>query len=101
MALPQPKPLRLAGLARRAGKLVCGADAVKTEAGRARLILIAEDAGNTTKRNAEKYGRPVVTLPYSTEEMGRAVGKARCAIAAVIDEHFSEGIRTALQMEES
>ena len=95
----QPRPLRLLGLARRAGKLACGADAVKGAAERARLILIACDAGSAVRREAAGYGKRVIGLPYGKEELGRAVGRESCAVAALIDEEF--GIIEALSMEES
>jgi ribosomal protein L7Ae-like RNA K-turn-binding protein len=96
----QPKSLRLIGLARRAGKLACGSDAAADAAGRAGLILLASDAGNTVRREAAGYGKQVTGLPHSKEELGRAVGRESCAIAAVTDEAFTRGIIEAL-MEES
>jgi ribosomal protein L7Ae-like RNA K-turn-binding protein len=97
----QPKPLRLLGLARRAGKLVCGSDAVKEASVRAKLILIAGDAGNTVKREANRYGKQVIELPFGKEELGSAVGRSECAVAAVIDKEFTRGIIKALGEERS
>ena len=96
----QPKPLRLIGLARCAGKLACGSDAVKEAAPRARLILIAGDSGRAVRREAGRYGKRVIELSYDKEELGRAVGREKCAVAAVTDEEFSRGIIAALQGEE-
>jgi len=97
----QPKPLRLLGLAKRAGKLACGSDAVKVAAERSRLIVLANDAGQNVRREAERYEKQVVELPYNKEELGHAVGRASCAIAAVADKEFGLGILEALNMEES
>ncbi|MCL2003892.1 MAG: hypothetical protein FWG72_07815 [Oscillospiraceae bacterium] len=93
----QPKLLRMAGLARRAGKLACGTEAVRDAAGRAGLILLASDAGNTAGRDAERYGKPLMILPYDKEELGRAVGRKTCAIAAVTDDAFCRGIIEAME----
>ena len=95
----QPKPLRLLGLAKRAGKLVCGSDAVKGAAERSCLIVLAGDAGQNVRREAERYGKQIIELPYTKEELGHAVGRAGCAIAAVTDKEFGQGI--VLSMEES
>ncbi|MCL1806532.1 MAG: hypothetical protein FWG31_02390 [Oscillospiraceae bacterium] len=95
----EPKPLRLIGLAKKAGMLVCGTDAVIIAAGQAKLLLLSADAGNSAKREAGRLGKQLVTLPYNKEELGRAAGKRSCAIAAVTDEDFAQGIVKALQME--
>ena len=92
----QPKALRLLGLARRAGQLACGVDAVILAAGRAKLILLANDAGNSARREAERLGKQIIVLPYNKEVLGRAAGMRTCAIAAVIDEAFSRGVSAAL-----
>ena len=92
----EAKPLRLLGLARRAGQLACGAEAVKNAAGRAQLILLASDAGLSVKREAERYGKQPVVLPYNKEELGRAAGRRTCAVAAVTGKEFSRGIKEAL-----
>lgn len=95
------KALRLLGLAKRAGKLVCGTEAVKDAAGRADLILLACDAGNSVRREAGRIKARLYTLPHTKEELGHAAGRKVCAIAAVTDTEFSRGILEALQMEES
>jgi ribosomal protein L7Ae-like RNA K-turn-binding protein len=91
----------LIGLAKRAGKLACGADAVKESGRRAKLILIANDAGNAVRREAAGYGKRVVELPHGKEELGCAVGRESCAVAALTDEEFARGVIEALNMEES
>jgi ribosomal protein L7Ae-like RNA K-turn-binding protein len=91
--------LRLLGLARRAGKLICGLEAVLEHAGGAAMILLASDAGNSVKREALRLNRHTVTLPHSKAELGAAVGRGTCAIAAVTGAAFDRGIKEALQME--
>ena len=92
----EAKPLRLLGLAKRAGQLVCGMDAVKKAAGRAQLLLLAGDAGHSAQREAERFGKPLMVLPYNKEELGRAAGRETCAVAAVLNQEFSRGIIEAL-----
>ena len=58
--------LGLLGLARRAGKLACGEDAVRemVAAGKCRAIFLADDVGEATRRKVMRYfpwivdGRP-------------------------------------------
>ena len=86
------KPLRLLGLARKAGRLAVGLDAVRESAGEAVLILTAKDAGSSAMREArwtaQKHNIPHQSLPYSREEIGKAVGKNLCAVAALTDSSF-------------
>lgn len=79
------------GLALRGGGLAVG-DAPSAEACRrkkARLVLLASDAaGNTAdkaRRLAEAHGVPVETLPYDKSQVGAALGRSVCALAAVTD----------------
>jgi ribosomal protein L7Ae-like RNA K-turn-binding protein len=93
------KVLRLMGLARRAGQLACGLEAVKETAGRAKLVLLASDAGNSVRREAERAKTRIIYLPYTKDEIGKVAGRKSCAIAAVTDAAFYKGIAEALQME--
>jgi len=71
------------GLARRAGQAVSGAEKVAefTAAGRARVLLLASDAGADAKRRAPHGLATVATL--SAEEIGRAFARDRTVHAAV------------------
>jgi ribosomal protein L7Ae-like RNA K-turn-binding protein len=71
-------------------------EAVKGAAGRAKLILLASDAGNSVKREAERLEIQIAVLPYTKEELGHAAGRGTCAIAAVADKEFSRGILEAI-----
>jgi ribosomal protein L7Ae-like RNA K-turn-binding protein len=97
----QPKVLRLLGLAKRAGKIACGMDAVMNAAGGSMLVILANDAGNSVKRKAERSGTQTMTLPYTKEELGRAIGRKTCAIAALADKEFTRGILEALNGRDS
>ena len=94
------KPLRLLGLARKAGHLVTGLDAVRSAAGRSRLLLLANDAGASASREARYLSRtsgvPLLELPYSREELGRAVGKKLCAAAALTDKGLAEAVANGI-----
>ncbi len=82
--------LKLLGLARKAGSLQCGENAVvavETE-GKARLIVLAEDASEHIERRVDANAGPkaiIIKLPFPKEELGAAIGSAQTAVAAVTD----------------
>lgn len=84
------------GLARRAGKLVMGEQAVLDAAERVRLIMVAKDlaAGSHKRamRAAETANAPLVTLPHTKETLGAALGRGTCGILALTDEGFAREI---------
>ncbi len=71
------------GLARRAGQAVSGAEKVAefAAAGRARMLLLARDAGADARRRAPRNLALVDVL--SAEEIGRAFARDRAVHAAV------------------
>ena len=101
MVIEMDKVLSAIGLARKAGKLVFGADAVIDEirSKKARLTLIASDASESTiKRITDKsvfYGVKYEIIDYTRKELGSALGKPLCACAAVCDGNFAEMYRQA------
>lgn len=90
------------GLANRAGKVVSGeANTLQSiRTGKAKLLLIAEDAAQNTKKKFSDKGRsydvPVIEWG-SRSEYGKALGKADRAVLAITDEGFAELIRKSLQ----
>lgn len=88
------KELSLLGLAKKAGMLSVGNDAVldALRSGRACLIILAADAAeNTAKRFQNRHGEvPIERLPYSREELGAAIGYQSCAAAALCNAGFAE-----------
>ncbi len=88
------KELSLLGLAKKAGRLSVGNDAVleALRSGRARLIILAGDAAeNTVRRFQNRCGDvPIEALPYSREQLGAAIGYKSCAAAAICDVGFAE-----------
>ncbi len=95
--MSEERILRLVGLARRAGKLSPGLDATlqALATGSAKLVLVAGDAGGSTRRKverlAEERGCPVVVIADS-EALGQMSGAARRAVLGVLDEGFARGI---------
>lgn len=97
------KGLGFIGLARKAGKLAVGADLTveAVRAGRARLVLLAADAAeNTRKRVCDKcahYKAACVETAYTRETLGRAVGAGSLSCAAFLDAGFAEAYRQAAE----
>lgn len=83
------------GLCKRAGMLEAGEEPVESAA-RARdvrLLLLAQDAAENTARRAEHFAQMgqciLVSVPFTKEELGRAVGRESCALAGVTDVGFA------------
>ena len=85
------KTLGLLSIARKAGKLQTGEDAVgaMTAEHRARLIVLASDAGAATLRRVrmqtEGTRQRFLVLNYDKLTLGAALGKASVAVAAFSD----------------
>ena len=89
--------LSLLGMARRAGSLAVGEEAAAEAAQghKARLVLLAKDAGDTTAgrvRRLESDKLPVVQLPDTKTELGGAVGFAGVAVVTVTDLGFAAAV---------
>ncbi|CAG9619672.1 YlxQ family RNA-binding protein [Sutcliffiella rhizosphaerae] len=93
--------LSLVGLATRARKTITGEDLVLKEvrAGKAKLVLIAEDASaNTRKKLHDKcsyYNIPIRTVE-NRYELGRALGKDARVSVAIVDEGFANKLLSML-----
>ena len=97
----QPDKLRgMLGLAKRAGRLVTGQDAVfdaVRKGEKTSLALAAADASDrTVKQLTDKctsFGVPCRRLPLTSDELGASLGKkAPISTAAVTDRGFAEAI---------
>lgn len=83
--------LLMTGMALRAGRLEVGDEAAgdACQCKRCRLLLVAADAGESARRRAAHFageGRCLLAeLPCSREELGAALGRKSCAMAAVTD----------------
>lgn len=89
------KILNLLGMMRRANAITIGEDkaAEVLRAGKAKLLLLASDVSENAARKAENLanGRNVqlLSLPFSREELGAALGIGGCSVAAVTDLGFA------------
>lgn len=83
--------LHLLGLARKAGRIEVGEEPVGSScrARKARVVLLAADAADNTLRRAQHFaeaGNTVcVQTPFAKGEIGMAVGRESCAMAALTD----------------
>ena len=90
--------LHMVGLALKAGRLEVGEEPVGAacRARDCRLILVARDAADNSFRRVRHFadaGQCLwVSVPYTKEELGQAVGRTACAMAAVTDIGFAEAI---------
>ena len=90
--------LHMVGLALRAGRLEVGEEPVGAacRARDCRLILVARDAADNSFRRVRHFADAGeclwVSVPYTKEELGQAVGRTACAIAAVTDIGFAGAI---------
>ena len=90
--------LHMVGLAMKAGRLEAGEEPVGAacRARDCRLILVARDAADNSFRRVRHFadaGQCLwVSVPYTKEELGEAVGRTACAMAAVTDIGFAEAI---------
>lgn len=96
------KELSLLGLAAKAGKVVSGEFATEkaVKSGKARLVFIAGDASDNTKKNftdmCTHYEVPLYVVS-SKEELGNAIGKDYRASVGVTDENFAVAMNKKLK----
>lgn len=97
--------LGLLGLALRAGKLAVGEEPVYAalRAGEAGVVFVARDAAEHTLRKlrAKLAGAAEVSTPYSKEELGRALGRKSCALAAPTDKKLARTLTERLSPDET
>lgn len=88
------KKLRMLGLATRAGKVISGLDLCEkaVKRGKAKLIVLAEDAAASTKEQFSKYGLPVCTVPDKSI-LGKFTGKEYRSVCVVCDAGFAKAIQ--------
>ena len=85
----------LLGLATRAGKIVFGTEACKSEIEkrRVKLMIIAQDASDRTKSNfqeiCKKVDIPILEI-LSIEVLSNAIGKDNKATVGIVDINFSK-----------
>mgnify|MGYP002512957260 CR=1 FL=1 len=100
--MKQNKILSLAGLAMKAGKVASGEFATEkaVKSGLARLVLVAEDASDNTKKMfanmCDYYNVPLYY--YSDKEtLGAAIGRRYRASLALTDEGFAKTVTKEIE----
>lgn len=89
--MEKDKALHLLGIARKANRLAIGEEpaGIACRSGKARLLLVAQDAGEHTFRRAQSFcrsGKPAnLAVPFTKEELGNGLGCNACALCAVLD----------------
>ena len=90
--------LSLLGLSLRGGRLAIGEEPAEAAARArdARVLLLASDAAEGTRRRCEHFARAGdclwLRLPFTKEELGRALGRTSVAIAAVTDVGLADAL---------
>lgn len=85
------------GLASKAGKIVCGADAVEEAITKKKIfvVIIAEDASLKTKEKFLKIAKEKNIQSFvfgDIEQNSKVIGKKNKAVIAIKDKNFSEAI---------
>ena len=92
------KILSMIGLAHKAGRVEIGEEPVGSaaRAKKARIILVAGDAAAGSVRRAMAFAGKgnclCLVIPTTKEELGRALGRTSCAMAAVTDIGFADAV---------
>ena len=90
--------LTLVGFANRAGKVVVGREAVASalRSGRARVLILAEDASPKLKKEIEKQAHKTPFYIFSDKnDLGRILGREQVSVLAVCDKNLAHSIRKA------
>ena len=92
------KVLSLIGLAMKAGRCISGETMTESEtkSGRARLVIIASDASENTKkkfRDMCKFYKVPIYMYGCKDTLGHAMGKEFRASLEILDEGFADGIQ--------
>ena len=100
------KALNYLGLARKAGKAELGEEPVNgvTRAVRAALVIVASDASDHTWRRANSFvagtNQCVLSVPYTKDQLGFAIGRQELAIAALTDASLAQAFVKSLPQTE-
>ena len=94
-------------LARKAGKAELGEEPVgaAARAGKAYLIVVAQDASDHTWRRAKSFAagteQQVLRLRQSKDELGQSIGRESLAIAAITDAALALAMVKAMEPSEA
>ena len=100
------RALNYMSLARKAGLIELGEEPVggATRALKARLVVVASDAGDHTWRRAKSFvagtDQVCVRVSYTKDEMGQATGRTSLAIVAFTDPSMALSFLKALPQQE-
>lgn len=84
------------GLAKKAGKLISGTDAVCDEIRKNKIFLVvcSEDVSDNTKKKisdcASYYRTKLCFLDISKEQLGKSIGKSFAACVGIAEKNLSE-----------
>lgn len=100
--MKQNKILSLAGLAMKAGKVASGEFATEkaVKSGLARLVLVAENASDNTKKmfaNMCDYYKVPLYFYGDKETLGAAIGRQFRASLALTDEGFAKAVTKEIE----
>jgi|GEM_PF-266115 len=96
------KPLRLLGMAKKAGLLAIGSDAVKAAArtGKVKLVILASDVSQGSSRqarySAEESQALCIDTPYTKFDLGSITGRGSPGTVAFLDKGLAEAFMKAL-----
>lgn len=92
--------LNLLGLAFRAGKCSLGEDAILRDirSGKAKLVLLAKDTGEQTKKRitdkCKFYHVPYQIVEEERDTLSHAIGKSQRVAIAILDAGFAKKIKS-------
>ena len=90
--------LSMLGLAKKAGRVEIGEEPVgaAARAKKARVILVAQDAGPSSQRRAFSFAQTgaclCLTIPADKDDLGRSLGRSSVAMCAVTEIGFAGAI---------
>lgn len=89
------------GLAKKAGRIESGEETVAmcVRAGRAKLVLIASDAGRSARGFERNDSYPAVTLNCGKSELGAVLGRETVSVACLTDIGFASAFVDKLSAE--
>ena len=101
------RALNYLSLARKAGKAELGEEPVgaAARAGKAYLIVVAQDASDHTWRRAKSFAagteQQVLRLKETKDELGQSIGRESLAIAAITDAALALAMVKAMEPSEA
>ncbi|MBR0409905.1 MAG: ribosomal L7Ae/L30e/S12e/Gadd45 family protein [Eubacterium sp.] len=97
------KALSMIGLASRAGAVKSGEFSVEkaVKSGRGKLVLVASDASDNTKKMVMdmcRFYKVPIRIFGTKEELGRWSGKAYRASICILDEGFAKSVINSMEV---